>query len=205
MAKWLGPVGAKKTEHSEGLSRVFTPPTWVGSSPTRRETSISDWRQHATRGATKQCVGRDPKTLAHFTSFHTRCERQQKTNRQHGRWSGGAAESSCGGALSQDPEPRWRVEVAAQDLPGIWGDLSPTSGGGLESPFSIRWVRIRCEVWGDWKPTSGGSPTEWSMAPSTDKLQHVARTGKQRDLFSDHVVNDGRHIRRRRGEFLVLT
>jgi hypothetical protein len=44
---------------------------------------------------------------------------------------------------------------------------------------------------------SGGGPTEWLMAPSIDKLWHVLRTGKHWDLFTDHVINDDKRIRRR--------
>jgi hypothetical protein len=58
---------------------------------------------------------------------------------------------------------------------------------------------------GGQEPASGGGPMEWSTAPSTDELRPVAGTGKHQDLFPDHVVNDYRRIRRRRGEFHVLT
>jgi hypothetical protein len=202
----------------------FHSPTWAGSSPMRREPSILDRRPHATHGGTKWRISWHPETLAHFALFHTRRERQQRTKRQCSRWSGGAVvgpladerrspmgeratvESSCGDALSQDPESRWRVEVAARDLlPRIWGDLSPASGGDLEAPLPVRWVQIWCDIRGGRESMSGGGPTEWSTALSTDELQPMARTDKHRDLFLDHVVNDDRRIRWRWVEFLVLT
>jgi hypothetical protein len=123
-----------------------------------------------THGATKQRIGRDPETLAHFASFHTWCKRQHKTKRQHGRWRGGAVIGPLADERRSPMGPRAAL----------------TSGGG--SPRSSSW-NLRGSITGErWRH---GIPFLGRV--SSDPVRCPRRPGADERRRPHGMVNGSEH------------